>query len=138
MNTHPEQWADNVAAHFRGTFGGSVPSQGSHLSRGLEGGDKLVIHSPHRQTRTGDLRVTSPTLYPLGHDCHNNNVYESVTEDLCTDLCIIYSIYSCINKEICICNYIVLELQKTNNNFSSLFHSELPVEVILCSVLIDW
>ncbi len=60
-------------------------------------------------------------LYPLGHDCHNNNVYESVTEDLCIDLCIIYSIYSCINKEICICNYIVLELQKTNNNFPLCF-----------------
>ncbi len=25
------------------------------------------------------------------------------------DMCIIYSIYSCINKEICVCIYIILE-----------------------------
>uniref|UniRef100_A0A9J8AWQ8 Exosome component 1 n=1 Tax=Cyprinus carpio carpio TaxID=630221 RepID=A0A9J8AWQ8_CYPCA len=41
---------------------------------------------------------------------NNNNVYESGTEDLCTDLCIVFSIYSCINNEICICIYIMLEI----------------------------
>ncbi len=37
----------------------------------------------------------------------NNNVYESGTEDLCTDLCII-TLYTAVWK-ICICIYIVLE-----------------------------
>ncbi len=50
---------------------GSVLAQGSLLSRGIEGGERaLVIHSPPPtipagpETRTHDLRVTSPTLYP--------------------------------------------------------------------------
>ncbi len=50
-------------------------AQGSHLSRGIEGGESPVYSLPTPtiaagpETRTCDLRVTSPTLYPLGHDC---------------------------------------------------------------------
>ncbi len=50
-------------------------AQGSHLSRGIEGGESAGYSLPPTtipagpEIRTHDLRVTSPTLYPLGHDC---------------------------------------------------------------------
>ncbi len=50
-------------------------AQGSHLSRGIEGGESAGHSLPPPtnpagpETRTCDLWVTSPTLYPLGHDC---------------------------------------------------------------------
>ncbi len=75
MNSHPEQWAANAAAPVE-QLGVRCLAQGFNLSRGIEGGEKaLVIHSPppptitaRPETRTCNLRVTSPTLYPLGHD----------------------------------------------------------------------
>ncbi len=45
-------------------------AQGSHLSRGIEGGESAGYSLPPPtiaagpETRTHDLRVTSPTLYP--------------------------------------------------------------------------
>ncbi len=75
MNSHPEQWAANAAAPAE-QLGVRCLAQGFNLSRGIEGGEKaLVIHSPptnnYCQTcdSTCNLQVTSPTLYPLGHDC---------------------------------------------------------------------
>ncbi len=50
-------------------------AQGSHLSRGIEGGESAGYSLPPPtipagpETRTHDLWVTNPTLYPLGHDC---------------------------------------------------------------------
>ncbi len=50
-------------------------AQGSHLSRGIEGGESAGHSLPPPtipagpETQTHDLWVTSPTLYPLGHDC---------------------------------------------------------------------
>ncbi len=74
VNTHLEQWAANAAAPGE-QLGVRCLAQGSHLSRGIEGG-KSAGHSlppptipagPDTQTR--DLQVTSPTVYPLGHYC---------------------------------------------------------------------
>ncbi len=39
VNTHPEQWAA-ILLRRPGAVGGSVPSQGSHLSRCIEGGER--------------------------------------------------------------------------------------------------
>ncbi len=50
-------------------------AQGSHLSRGIEGGESAGHSLPlptipaGPETWTHNLWVTSPTLYPLGHDC---------------------------------------------------------------------
>ncbi len=50
-------------------------AQGSHLSRGIEGGESAGYSLPPPtipagpETRTHDLWVTSPTPYPIGHDC---------------------------------------------------------------------
>ncbi len=60
------------------THGCSVPC--SRVSHVLRGERVLDIHSPHLQslpdmTRTRDLWVTSPTFYPLGHDCPNIYIY---------------------------------------------------------------
>ncbi len=74
MNTHPEQWAANAAAPGE-QLGVWCLAQGSHLSRGIEGGESADYSLPpptipaRPETRTRDLWVTSPTLYPLGHDC---------------------------------------------------------------------
>ncbi len=49
--------------------------KGSHLSRGIKSGESAGYSLPPPkipaglETRTHNLRVTSPTLYPLGHDC---------------------------------------------------------------------
>jgi len=48
VNTHPEQWAANTAAPGE-QLGVWRLAQG-HFSRGIEGGERvLVIHSPHQQ-----------------------------------------------------------------------------------------
>ncbi len=50
-------------------------AQGSHLSRGIEGGESAGYSLPppkipaRPETRIRDLRVTSLTIYPFGHDC---------------------------------------------------------------------
>ncbi len=73
VNTHPEQWAANAAAPGE-QLGVRCLAQGSHLSRGIEGGESAGYSLPpptipaRPETRTCDLWVTSPTLYPLGHD----------------------------------------------------------------------
>ncbi len=54
------------------TLGVRFLAKGFHLSRGIEGGETFVIHSTHRQFLPDpdpQPRVTSQTLYPLGHDC---------------------------------------------------------------------
>ncbi len=73
-HTHPEQWAANP----------TVPGEQFGVRFLLKGLTSVVVlkveegavHSlppptiPARPgTRTRDLWVTSPTLYPLGHDC---------------------------------------------------------------------
>ncbi len=65
-HTHPEQWAANAAAPVE-QLGVWCLAQGSHLSHGIEGGESAGYSPP--ETQTHDLWVTSPTLYPLGHDC---------------------------------------------------------------------
>ncbi len=74
LNIHLEQWAANAAAPEE-QLGVRCPAQGSHLSRGIEGGESAGYSLPPPtipagpETRTLDLWVTSPTLYPLGHNC---------------------------------------------------------------------
>ncbi len=74
VNIHLEQWAANAAAPGE-QLGVRCLAQGSHLSRGIEGGESAGYSLPlltipaGPETQTHDLRVTSPTLYPLGHDC---------------------------------------------------------------------
>ncbi len=74
MNTHPEQWTAIYSAAPGEQLGVRCLAQG-HLSRGIEGGESTVHSLPPPtipagpETRTCDLRVTSPTPYPLGHDC---------------------------------------------------------------------
>ncbi len=78
VNIHLEQWAANAAAPGE-QLGVRCLAQGSHLSRGIEGGESAGYSLPPPtipagpEIRTHDLRVTSPTLYPLGHDCPNND-----------------------------------------------------------------
>ncbi len=72
MNTHPEQWAANAAAPGEQLEVRCLP-QGSHLSRGIECGERARYSLPPPtipagpETRTRNLRVTSLTLYPLGN-----------------------------------------------------------------------
>ncbi len=47
VNTHLEQWDAIVAAAPGEQLGVQCLAQGSHLSRGIEGGGALYIHSPH-------------------------------------------------------------------------------------------
>ncbi len=74
VNTHPEQWAANAAAPGE-QLEVQCLAQGSHLSRGIEGGESAGYSLPPPtipagpETRTHNLRVTSPTRYPLGLDC---------------------------------------------------------------------
>ncbi len=73
VKTHPEQWAANAAAPGE-QMGVRCLAQGSHLRRGIEGGENAGYSLPPPtipagpETRTRNHRVTSPTLYPLGHD----------------------------------------------------------------------
>ncbi len=74
VNIHLEQWAANAAAPGE-QLGVWCLAQGSHLSRGIEGGESAGYSlSPPTipagpEIRTHNLLVTSPTRYPLGHDC---------------------------------------------------------------------
>ncbi len=77
-HTYTEQWAANAAAP--GEQLGVPCSRVSPQSWYLRWKRALVIHSPHLQSLL-DLRlesttfwVTSPTLYPLGHNCPTNLV----------------------------------------------------------------
>ncbi len=60
VNTHPEQWAAIYAAAPGEQLGVRCLAQGSHLSRGIEGGENARIHSPHRQFLP-DLRFKPTT-----------------------------------------------------------------------------
>ncbi len=68
MNTHPEQWAVIYAAAPGEQLGVRCFTQGSHLSRGIEGGESAGYSLPPPtipvgpETQTSDL-VTSLTLY---------------------------------------------------------------------------
>ncbi len=74
VNIHLEQWAANAAAPGE-QLGVRCLAQGLTSVVVLRVERVLVIHSPPPtipagpETQTHDLRVTSPTLYPLGHDC---------------------------------------------------------------------
>ncbi len=71
VNTHPEQWAANAVAPGE-QLGVRCLAQ---VSRGIEGGESTGYSLPPPtipagpETQNHDLRVTSPTLYPLGDDC---------------------------------------------------------------------
>ncbi len=60
MHTHLEQWAADTAAPGE-QLGVQCLAQGSHLSRGQ--------FQPEPRFKHPQLRITSPTLSPLGHDC---------------------------------------------------------------------
>ncbi len=72
VNIHLEQWAANAVAPGE-QLGVRFLNQGSHFSRGIEGGESAGCLLPPPtipvgpETRTHHLQVTSPTLYPLGH-----------------------------------------------------------------------
>ncbi len=78
VNIHLEQGAANAAAPGE-QLGVRCLAQGSHLSRVIEGGESAGYSLPPTTipagpgTQTHDLRVISPTLYPLGYDCHGMN-----------------------------------------------------------------
>ncbi len=77
-HTHREHAPGAVDSHIAAAPGEQLGvrclAQG-HLSHGIEGGESTVHSLPpptipaRPKTRTSSLRVTSPTLYPLGHDC---------------------------------------------------------------------
>ncbi len=74
----PEQWQPCYTS-ARGAVGGSCLAQG-HLSRGIEG-EESAGHSLPPPTipagpeiQTHNLPLTSPTRYPLGHDCPIGNL----------------------------------------------------------------
>ncbi len=59
VNTHPEQWAA-IAAVPREPLGVLCLAQGSHLSRGIEGGENARCSLPHQQFLL-DLRFEPTT-----------------------------------------------------------------------------
>ncbi len=86
VNTHPEQWAANAAAPGD-QLGVRCLAQGSHLSRGIGGGESTsyLLHWQYLQ----EMRLsTTPTLYTLGRDCpapHTVNTHpacDAQTHDL--------------------------------------------------------
>ncbi len=72
-HTHTQSSGQPMLRRPGSSWGFGVLLKG--LSRGIEGGERvLYIHSPtynscQTETRTRNLRVTSPTLYPLSHTC---------------------------------------------------------------------
>ncbi len=68
VNTHLEQWAAIYAAEPGEQLGVRCLAQGSHLSRGIEGGESAGHSLPPPtipagpETRTRNLWITSPTL----------------------------------------------------------------------------
>ncbi len=88
MHTHSSEHTPRaVGSHISAAPGEQLGvwclAQGSHLSRGIEGGESTEYSLPPLtipagpEARTRDLRVTSPTLYPLGRDCPKK-VYKSI------------------------------------------------------------
>ncbi len=83
VNTHREQWAANAAVPEE-QLGVWCLAQGSHLSRGIEGGESADYSLPLQtiparpETRTRNLRVTSPILYSLGHDCPRTRIKQTL------------------------------------------------------------
>ncbi len=79
VNTHPEQWATNAGAS-REQLGVRCLAQGSHLSHGIEGGERaLYIHSPHWQSLPDRDSNLQPFDYesdslPLSHDFPNETL----------------------------------------------------------------
>ncbi len=69
-----EWWAANAVAPGE-QLGVRCLAQGSHLSRGIEGGESTGYLLPPptipagSETRTHNLQVTRLTLYPLDSDC---------------------------------------------------------------------
>ncbi len=88
MNIHLEQWAANAVAPGE-QLGVRCLAQGSHLSHGIEGGESAGYSLPPPtipagpEFRTHDHRVTSPTLYPLGHDCPQRYLYSAFNNTDC-------------------------------------------------------
>ncbi len=78
VNTHLEQWAA-ILRRPGSSWGIGALLKGLTSVMVLKVERALVIHStdnPCRTwNRTGNLWVTSPTLYPLGHDCPQNGTY---------------------------------------------------------------
>ncbi len=74
-HTHTPGVGSHIAAAPGEQLGVRCLAQGSHLRRGIEGGESAGDSLPPPtipagpETRTHDLWVTSPTLYPLRHDC---------------------------------------------------------------------
>ncbi len=65
MNTHPEQWAAIYVAAPGQQLEVRCLAQGSHLNRGIEGGESAVHSLPptcRPETRTHNLWITSLTL----------------------------------------------------------------------------
>ncbi len=69
VNIHLEQWAANASGARGAVWGFGALLKGLTSVVVLKVERALFIHSPHLQSlpdlRTHDLRVTSPTLYPL-------------------------------------------------------------------------
>ncbi len=71
-HTHTHTHRDNTHGEQLGV---RCLAQGSHLSRGIAGGESVgyslltprIPAGPGTQNRS--LRVIRPTLYPLGHNC---------------------------------------------------------------------
>ncbi len=72
MHTHLEQWAADIAAPGEQFPGGSVP-----CSRVSPQSWTLPARAGIRTHNLGLPRVSSPTLYPLGHDCPINCLHKS-------------------------------------------------------------
>ncbi len=63
MNTHPEQWADIFAVAPREQLGVWYLAQGSHLSRGIEGGRERCTFTPPTYN---PCRYRDSNVRPLG------------------------------------------------------------------------
>ncbi len=63
MHTHLEQWAANTAA----------PGEQLWFGASLKGLTSVVHNSCRSRDSNPQPRITSPTLYPLGHNCPNLN-----------------------------------------------------------------
>ncbi len=87
VNIHLEQWAANAVVPGE-QLGVRFLNQGSHFSHCIEGGESAGCLLPPPtipagpETRTHDLQVTSPTLYPLGHDYDGKKCLKSVLKQL--------------------------------------------------------
>ncbi len=70
--THTRSSGQPYCCGARGAVGGSVPCSRVSLQSWYWGWRERKYSIPAGpETRTHNLWVTSPTLYPLGHDCQN-------------------------------------------------------------------